>query len=93
MGLQGLRAARMSTRPCGSGGRAVFFRYQRAGAGHEPGSPGPSAAGRAERASAQDWAPQVLPVGEAATVLPEGSWWPGWRVWPAGAVATGGTGW
>ena len=29
-------------------GRAVFFRYQRAGAGHEPGSPGSPTAGRAE---------------------------------------------
>ena len=57
-------------------GRAVFFRYQRAGAGHGPGGLGPSAAGR-RRASSQGWVPQVLPVGEATTVLPQGSWWPG----------------
>lgn len=61
----------------------MFFRYQRAGAGHEPGSPGSSAAGWAERASAQDWVPQSFPLGEATTVLPQGPWWPGWWVWPA----------
>ena len=67
----------MSTRPCGSGVRAVFFGYQRAGTGRGPGSPGSSAAGWAERASAQDWAPQSFPLGEATTVLPQGPWWPG----------------
>ena len=46
--LLGLRATRMSTRPCGSGGRAVLFQYQCADAGHEPGSPGSPTAGRAE---------------------------------------------
>ena len=59
------------------GGRAVFFQYQCADAGHGPGGLGPSAAGWAERASSQGWAPQVLPVSEATSVLPQGSWWPG----------------
>ena len=33
--------------------------------------------GGRRRASSQDWAPQVLPVSEATTVLPQGSWWSG----------------
>ena len=39
--------------------------------------------GGRRRASSQDWAPQVLPVSEATSVLPQGPWWPGWWVWPA----------
>ena len=49
--------------------------------------------GGRRRASSQDWAPQSFPFSEATTVLPQGPWWPGWWVWRAGAVATGGTGW
>ena len=75
-GLPGLRATRCRRGHADPGVRAVFFRYQRAGAGHGPGGLGPSAAGR-RRASSQGWAPQVLPVGEATSVLPQGSWWPG----------------
>ena len=71
----------------------MFFGYQCAGVGREPGSPGSQTAGRAERASSQDWAPQSFPLGEAVTVLPKGPWWPGWWVWPAGAAVIGGTGW
>ena len=53
----------------------MFFRYQCADAGNGPGCLGPP--GGRRRASSQGWAPQVFPVSEAATVLPQGSWWPG----------------
>ena len=92
-GLPGLRTTRCRRGHADPGVRAVFFGYQCAGVGREPGSPGSQTAGRAERASSQDWAPQSFPLGEAVTVLPEGPWWPGWWVWPAGAAVTGGTGW
>ena len=75
--LLGLRATRMSTRPCGSGAvpcssdtSAQARATNREALARRP--PG----GR-RRASSQDWAPQVLPVGEATTVPPQGSWWPG----------------
>ena len=33
--------------------------------------------GGRRRASSQGWAPQSFPLGEATSVLPQGSWWPG----------------
>ena len=48
--------------------------------GRGPRTGGPWPVGRRggrRRASSQDWAPQVLPVSEATSVLPQGSWWPG----------------
>ena len=44
-GLQGVRATRCRRGHADPGGRAVFFRYQCAGAGREPGSPGSQTAG------------------------------------------------
>ena len=57
------------------GGRAVFFRYQRADAGR--GALARRPPGGRRRASSQGWAPQVLPVSEATSVLPEVFLWPG----------------
>ena len=81
--LPGLRATRMSTRPCGSGAvpcssdtSAQARATNREALARRP--PG----GR-RRASSQDWAPQPFPLGEATTVPPQGPWWPGWWVWPA----------
>ena len=75
MGLPGLRAARMSTRPCGSG--AVLCSSDTS-ARTRAGGPWPvGRRGGWRRASSQGWAPQVLPVGEATSVLPEVFLWPG----------------
>ena len=46
MGLQGVRAARSQCGHADPGGRAVFFGYQCAGAGHESASPCPPTVGR-----------------------------------------------
>ena len=74
-GLQGVRAARMSTRPCGSG--AVLCSSDTS-TRTRAGGPWPvGRRGGRRRASSQGWAPQVLPVSEATSVLPQGSWWPG----------------
>ena len=59
------------------GGRAVFFRYQRADAGHGPGGLGPSAAGRADAGVVPGLGAPVIPrrrgdVGPAAGVLVAG---------------------
>ena len=81
MGLQGVRATRMSTRPCGSGGRCRVLPIPARGRG--PGGLGPSAAGRAEAGVVPGLgAPGVPPFSEATSVLPQRSWWPG----TAGAV-------
>lgn len=92
-GLQGLRATRCRRGhadpgfvPCFSDTSAQARAVNREALARRP-------PGGWRRASSQDWAPQVLPVSEATTILPQGPWWPGWWVWPAGAVATGGTGW
>ena len=75
MGLQGVRAARMSTRPYGSG--AVLCSSDTS-ARTRAGGPWPvGRRGGWRRASSQGWAPRVLPVSEATSVLPQGSWWPG----------------
>ena len=78
MGLQGVRAARMSTRPCGSGGRCRVPPIPVRGRGPRAGGPWPvgrraGGGGRRPRAGR----PRCSPVGEATSVLPEGSWWPG----------------
>ena len=77
MGLQGLRAARMSTRPCGSGAvlcsSDTSARTRATGRGALARRP----PGGRRRASSQGWAPQVLPrrrgdVGPAGGVLVAG---------------------
>ena len=77
MGLQGLRAARMSTRPCGSGAvlcsSDTSARTRATGRGALARRP----PGGRRRASSQGWAPQVLPVSKATSVLPEVFLWPG----------------
>ena len=77
MGLQGLRAARMSTRPCGSGAVLCSSDTSARTRAVDRGALARRPPGGRRRASSQGWAPQVFPVGEAAMVLPQGSWWPG----------------
>ena len=78
MGLQGVRAARMSTRPCGSGAvlcssdtSAQARAMSRQALARRP--PGRVEAGVGPGLGA----PGVPPFSEATSVLPQGSWWPG----------------
>lgn len=80
MGLQGVRAARMSMRPCGSG--AVLCSSdtgaQARAMSRQALARRPSAAGWAEAGVVPGLgAPGVPPFSEATTVLPQGPWWPG----------------
>lgn len=75
MGLQGVRAARMSTRPCGSGAMLCSSDTSARTRAGGPWPVGRRAGGGGRRPRAGR--PRCSPVGEATSVLPEGSWWPG----------------